>query len=244
MVKIINNISVDCVIFGYAEDKLYIMLTKRELTDPETGNILFSDFTIQGHHVLVGENVDDAAKRVLKDKTGLDNIYLKQFHTFGDTDRLLHPNDRLWSRYITPEVEDYVLTVGYYSLVDKTKVNPDEAHRFTTWFPLDELPELGFDHDKIIEKAMEALQSAVLKEPIAFELLPEKFTLLQVQRLYEAILGVTLDRRNFRKKINQMKYVIPLDEKQNGVPHTPAQYYIFSWDVYHKTKKEKYNISF
>jgi 8-oxo-dGTP diphosphatase len=244
MAKIINNISVDCVVFGYAEDKMYVLLTKRELLDPDTGITLFSDFNIQGHHVLVGENVDGAAKRVLKDKTGLDSIYLKQFYAFGDTDRLLNPHDRLWSRYMTPEVGDYVLTVGYYSLVDKTKVNPDEAHSFTSWFPLDDLPELGFDHGKIIDKAMEALQSAVLKEPIAFELLPEKFTLLQVQRLYEAILGVTLDRRNFRKKINQMKYVIPLDEKQNGVPHTPAQYYIFSWDVYHKTKKEKFSISF
>lgn len=242
--SIINNISVDCVIFGYADDQLYVMLTKREFIDPDTGNILNYDFTIQGAHVLINENVDDAAKRVLKDKTGLDNIYLRQFQTFGNIDRLAQPKDKLWSRLHAPEVEEYVLTVAYYSLVNKSNVNPDEAHGFTSWFPLNDLPELGYDHGIIIGKAVEILQNMVLKEPIAFELLPEKFTLLQVQRLYEAILGVSLDRRNFRKKINQIKYVIPLDEKQNGVPHTPAKYYVFSWDVYHKTKKEKYNISF
>ena len=244
MEKILNNISVDCVIFGYADDSLYVMLTRRELMNAKTGQPLFTDYTVQGHHILTGENVDDAARRVLKEKTGLDNIYLKQFHAFGDISRIQHTNDQLWLKTTYPDVSDYVLTVGYYSLVDKTKVNPDEAHSFSSWFPVAELPELGYDHREIIDKALEALQSAVLKEPVAFELLPEKFTLLQVQRLYEAILGVNLDRRNFRKKINQMKYVIPLDEKQNGVPHTPAQYFIFSWDVYHKTKKEKYNISF
>ncbi len=241
---ITNNISVDCVIFGYAEDNLYVLLTQRALKDPKSGKVIFCDYTLQGHHILSGERIDDAARRVLKEKTGLDNIYLKQFYAFGDKSRTKHRNDQLWLKNTYPEVSEYVLTIAYYSLVDKTKVNPDDEHSFSSWFPIDQLPELGYDHKDIFDRALEALQAAVLREPVAFEMLPEKFTLLQVQRLYEAILGVKLDRRNFRKKINQMKYVIPLDEKQNGVPHTPAQYYIFSWDVYHKTKKEKYNISF
>jgi hypothetical protein len=102
------------------------------------------------------------------------------------------------------------------------------------------LPELGFDHEKILQKALERLRLKLMQEPIGFELLAEKFTLTQVQRLYEAILGTKFDPRNFRKKLSQMKYVIPLDEKQTAVRHKPAQLFIFSRDVYERTRKERY----
>ncbi len=108
------------------------------------------------------------------------------------------------------------------------------------WFPVSDLPELGFDHAAILVKALERLRLKLKQEPIGFELLTEKFTLTQVQRLYEAILGTQFDPRNFRKKISQMKYLIPLDEKQTSVRHKPAKLYIFSRDVYERTRKEKY----
>ncbi len=239
----INNISVDCVIFGFHDRTLSVLLTKRELTDPETGAILISDYTMQGHHVIVGENLDDAAKRVLKEKTGLDNIFLKQFHTFGDTDRLTNKKDQLWLKSMYPMISDYVISVGYYSLVNSSKVTPQPDHPYTRWFPVNKLPELAFDHENIIRKALEHLHREIRYEPIGFELLPEKFTLTELQWLYEAVLGITLDRRNFRKKVAQMKYLIALDEKQNGVAHKPAQLYIFSRDVYERTKKEKLDFS-
>jgi hypothetical protein len=243
MLSIIPNLSVDCVVFGFDYKKLNVLLTKRELRDPLTDEMLFTDYTVQGHHVLVGENLDEAATRVLKDKTGLNNIYLEQFYTFGSTKRMKGQRDQLWVSRMFPMISKHVISVGYYSLVDSLTVMPDPEHHETVWFPVDELPELGFDHEEIIQKALECLRIKLSREPIGFELLPEKFTLTQLQKLYEAILGTKMDRRNFRKKVAQMKYLIPLDEKQTGVAHKPAQVYIFSKDVYTRTKKEKFDFS-
>jgi len=240
---IIPNISVDCVVFGFDYSKLNVLLTKRELVNEETGNIIFTDYTVQGHHVLDGENLNEAAIRVLKAKSGLENIYLEQFYTFGDTDRMMNERDILWTKLAYPMVSQHVISVGFYSLVDSLIVNPDQQHPDTKWFPVDELPELGFDHEKIIQKALSCLRIKLSREPVGFELLPEKFTLTQLQNLYEAVLGIKMDRRNFRKKVAQMKYLIPLDEKQTGVAHKPAQVFIFSKDVYKRTKKEKLDFS-
>lgn len=242
MEPIINNLSVDCIIFGFDNARLSVMLTKRELVDDATQEIIFTDYTVQGHHVLEGENIDAAARRVLKDKTGLDNIYLEQFHTFGEVGRIQNERDQLWIKAKFPTVAAHVVSVGYCALVDSQKVNPDGQHQYTRWFPVDNLPMLGYDHGRMIEKALEFLRAKIQREPLVFELLPEKFTLSQLQNLYECILGVELDRRNFRKKINQMKYIIPLNEKQKGVAHKPAQVFLFSRDVYDRTKKEKFDI--
>lgn len=239
----IPNLSVDCVVFGFDQSKLNVLLSKRELKDKASGDILFTDYTVLGHHVLVGENIDDAAIRVVKDKTGLDNIYLKQFQTFGEVDRISKERDKMWTKLNFPTIADHVITVGYYSLVDSTKVKPDEYHKDSAWFPVDALPELGFDHEKMIRMAQEFLKRRLRREPIGFELLPEKFTISQMQKLYECVFGQRFDRRNFRKKVTQMKYLIPLDEKQKGVAHKPAQVFIFSRDVYDRTKSEKLDFS-
>ena len=243
MKPIIPNISVDCVVFGFDYKSLNVLLTKRELIDLKTKKILFADYTVQGHHLLEGENLEQAAIRVLKDKTGLEDIHLEQFYTFGETDRMLKDRDQLWTNKSYPMVSQHVISVGYYALVDSFKVNPDKKHQQTKWFPANELPELGFDHKKIIQKALSCLRMKLSREPIGFELLPEKFTLTQLQNLYESVLGIKFDRRNFRKKVAQMKYLIPLNEKQKGVAHKPAQVYIFSKDVLERTKKEKFDFS-
>lgn len=239
MRPIIPNLSVDCVVFGFDHDRLNVLLTKRELRNKVTNNVIFTDYTIQGHHVLEDENLDEAAIRVLKDKTGLANIFLEQFYTFGDINRMLHEHDQLWVKKSNLNIAKHVVSVGYYSLVDSAKIIPDQQHQETKWFPVKNLPALGFDHEKIINKALECLRIKLSREPIGFELLPEKFTLTQMQKLYEAVLGTKFDRRNFRKKVAQMKYLISLDEKQKGVAHKPAQVFIFSRDVYDRTKKEK-----
>ena len=243
MNAIIPNLSVDCVVFGFDHNTLRVLLTKRELRDPDTDKVLFVDYTLQGHHVLVNEDLDKAAARVLKDKTGLEGIYLEQFQTFGKTGRMDAEKDKLWVKKTGMNIADHVITIGYLSLVDSDKIKPDQQHPDTQWFPVSGLPDLGFDHTKIIEKALERLRIKVSMEPIGFELLPEKFTITQMQHLYEAILGRKFDRRNFRKKVAQMKYMIPLNEKQKGVAHKPAQVFIFSRDVYERTKKEKLDFS-
>jgi hypothetical protein len=239
MKKIVPNLSVDCVVFGFDHNRLNVLLTKRELKDENTKKVLFTDYTLQGHHILENENLDEAAGRVLKDKTGLENIFLEQFWTFGDINRMKRDRDQLWIQKTNLNISQQVVTVGYYSLVDSSLIMPDQEHQQTKWFPVNKLPVLGFDHEKIINKALECLRIKLSREPIGFELLPEKFTLTQMQKLYEAVLGTKFDRRNFRKKVTQMKYLIPLDEKQKGVAHKPAQVYIFSRDVYDRTKKEK-----
>jgi hypothetical protein len=237
--KIIPNISVDCLVFGFDFERLYVVLKKRELISEETGEVVISDYTLPGHHIRENENADEAANRIIYDITGFDNIYLEQFHCFSSTDRLSKEKDQIWIKHLNLEISNHVFTVGYFSLVDKNRLVLDEEHKNAHWFPIDELPELAFDHLKIFEKGLECLRKKFKLEPIAFELLPERFTLTQLQRLYEAIAGTKYDRRNFRKKISQLKYIIALNEKQNGVPHKPAQVYLFSRDVYDKTKKEK-----
>ena len=238
---IIPNLSVDCVIFGFDSKNLNVLLVERTFTNKQDHSVIFSDFTLTGNHVLEGENPDDAAIRILNDLTGLHDIFLEQFHTFGRTDRLLKEKDQLWIHSLGLNIPDHVITVGYYSLIDCTSVEiSDHQSRNVKWFPVKDLPELAFDHAEILHMALERLQLKLKREPIGFELLSEKFTLTQVQRLYEVILDTRFDPRNFRKKISQMKYVIPLDEKQTAVRHKPAQLYIFSRDVYERTRKERY----
>lgn len=239
--KIIPNISVDCLVFGFdfKTQRLHIVLNKRELISEETGETIISDYTLAGHHILEGETADEAAKRVVYNITGFDNLFLEQFHTFSKVDRLSGEKDQIWIDHLKLNIPEHVFTVGYYALVNKNKLVLDEYHQNAAWFPIDELPPLGFDHEEILEKGIEFLRKKFKLDPIAFELLPERFTMLQLHKLYEAISGITLDNRNFRKKVAKLKYIIPLDEKQKGVAHKPAQVFLFSKEVYEKTKKEK-----
>jgi 8-oxo-dGTP diphosphatase len=242
--EIIPNLSVDCVIFGFDAVSLNVLLVERTLTNNIDKSILFSDYTLTGNHVLFGEEPDHAAHRILKGLTGLDNIYLEQFHTFGEIDRLSEERDQQWIKSLGLNIASHVITVCYFSLINSSMVKlPKHQATAVKWFPVKEIPDLAFDHLKILQKALERLRLKLRQEPIGFELLPQKFTLTQLQNLYEAVLGTVFDPRNFRKKISQMKYLIPLDEKQTGVRHKPAQYYIFSRDVYERTRKEKLDFS-
>jgi hypothetical protein len=238
---IIPNLSVDCVIFGFDSKDLNVLLVERTLSDKKKNKIIFSDYTLTGNHIQIGENPDDAAVRVLNDLIGMHDIYLEQFHTFGSVDRLSKERDQKWTQSLGLNIADQVITIGYYSLIDSTSVEiTNHNSSKVKWFPVKNLPELGFDHEVILRKALERLQLKLKQEPICFELLTEKFTLTQVQLLYEAILGTKLDPRNFRKKLSQMKCIIPLHEKQKAVRHKPAQLYVFSRDIYEKTRKGKY----
>jgi len=237
--KIVPNISVDCVIFGFDFEKLNVLLVEREMKDEKTGKVLIKDHTLTGYHIFEDEDLDSAAARILKGLTGLDNIFLEQFGTFGQLDRVSSPKDKMWLDYINKGFADRVVTVGYLALIDNTKVTLTLKDRNVEWFPVSMVQEMemAFDHKELFYSAMEALRRKVKVEPIAFELLPDYFTISQLQKLYEALLGTSFDKRNFRKKVSQMHYVIPLRKKQQGVPHKPAQYYLFSREVYDKTRK-------
>lgn len=237
--RLMRSVSVDCVIFGFDEDQLKVLLVERILKEKESDNILFKDFTLTGYHIYQNENLDSAAARIVNDLTGLENITLEQFYTFGDLDRLNHQNDKLWIDQIGEDISDRVVSIGYYSLLPTTNINITQKNRDVKWHTINNVKSLAYDHKKILVKAIDHLRYKLSHEPIGFELLPTKFTISQMQKLYEAIFDISYDKRNFRRKVSQMKFIIPLDEYQTAVANKPAQLYMFSRDVYEKTKKER-----
>jgi hypothetical protein len=239
---LIPNVSVDCVVFGFDFTNLNVLLIERNMTIDGT---IYADLKFPGDLMRLDEDLDTSAWRVLKENTGLGNIYLNQLKSFGSPDRLKRkPRDLEWLRQID-HPEEHVVTIAYYSLINITEQRSPELilSDNARWYPVHEIHDLVMDHMDILKNALEHLRSELLNKPIGFELLPEKFTLSQMQKLYEVILGTTFDKRNFRKKILSMKYLIPLNEKQVGVAHKPARLYIFSREVYTKTKKDNFDFS-
>ena len=150
----------------------------------------------------------------------------------------------MWIENQNLSIDNRTITIVYYTLIDNTKVELSNNNmRKANWFPIHKIPELGFDHRAIIDKTLETIRIKARMEPIVFELLPEKFTLTHLQKAYEAIIDSKLDRRNFRKKVSQMRFIVSLDEKQTGVAHKPAQLYFFSREVYERTKKDRFVIT-
>ncbi len=198
------GVSVDCVIFGYDEKDLKVLLIRSDLEEFQ------GMWSLLGDLVRPDEDIDDAPYRVLKQRTGLDDVYLQQVRTFGALNR--HPSGR-------------VITVAYYSLINirhhKLKLTDNEVN----WKRIDEVPKLAFDHKMILDTCIEELRKQIMDEPIIFNLLPEKFSLRQLQDLYQAVLGVQLDRRNFRKKISLKDWLVDLNEMEDDVPHRPGKLY-------------------
>ncbi len=239
--RLMRSISVDCVIFSFNLEELEVLLVERSLVKPGTNDLLFSDLTLTGYHIFEDEDFDSAACRIVKDLTGLENLTLEQFYAFGDLDRLEHVNDQAWLEQFGDVFSKRVVTIGYFALLRHGSFSISPKGRVVNWYPIHKAVNLAYDHDKILAKAVAHLQYKLRYEPVAFDLLPEKFTLSQLQKLYEAVLNTQFDKRNFRKKINTMNYIVPLNEKQKGVAHKPAQLFMFSRDIYNKTKKDRFD---
>ena len=211
-------LTVDCVVFGVHEGRLLVLLIRR-------GQAPFrGDWAIPGGFVDVQESIDDAARRELREETGLTNVYLEQLFTFGAVNR--DPRER-------------VVSVAYYALVRRVEHQAVAASDATQaeWFSVDELPALAFDHDEILQTALARLRAKVRYQPIGFELLPNKFTLTQLQQLYETILGHEIDKRNFRKKLLATPLLKPLEEFASG-RHRAARLYRFDRSQYQKLVKQ------
>ncbi len=241
--EIIPNISIDCAIFGFDFEKLNVLLLERRLENPD-GSLVFSDYSLVGQHILNNESLDEAAARILLESTGLSNIYLEQFYVFGCPKRLDKERAKIWLKSIGKDPNERVITVGYFSLVNTKSVHVSYTQRHASWYEVKNVENLAFDHDQILKKGIEALRHKIKSEPLAFELLPQKFTLSQLQKLYEVVLDITIDKRNFRKKALQSDYIVALSEKQKDVLHKPAQLFMFSRDIYNATKKEDFSFSF
>jgi 8-oxo-dGTP diphosphatase len=214
-------VTVDCVVFGLDDGNLKVLLIQRDL-EPFAGA-----WALPGGFVKLEESLDQAALRELSEETGVSELYLEQLYTFGEPNR--DPRER-------------VITVAYFAIVNlfDHKVKADTDARSAAWFPVDELPELAFDHHAILDAALSRLQAKIRYQPVGFEFLPNKFTLTQVQRLYETILCEELDKRNFRKKILSTGLLVPLNEVEIDVAHRAAQLYRFDAKSYERLKKKGY----
>lgn len=214
--------SIDCVIFGFDGESIRVLLIERA-EDP-----FIHKLALPGDLVQPNEDLEPAAHSVLSSLTGLQDIYMDQLYTFGKVNR--HPLGR-------------IITVAYFALVhiDSITPKPSSFAKSIDWYQLNELPpNLAFDHEEILNKAIERLRRKVQTQPVGFELLPAKFTLSQLRKLYEAILGVEMDKRNFRRKILKTDLILPTDEKQKNVAHKAARYYTFDKIKYEELSAKGY----
>ncbi len=216
-------LSVDCVIFGFDENKLKVLLIRSDLKK------YLDRWSLLGDLVGEKEDLQSAAYRILKQRTGLDDVYLEQVHTFGAVKR--HPAGR-------------VVTVAYCSLINvqhhKLKILDNELH----WHDVLGVSDLAFDHQEIFMACYKWLQKRIQEHPLGFNLLPLKFSLRDLQNLYEAILNTKMDRRNFRKKFFTMDFLIDLDEMEQDVPHRPGKLYKFNYEKYARKEKKWVGIDF
>jgi len=201
-------ISVDSVIFGYTEGELKVALIKRKKS-PFIGK-----WAIPGGFMEKNETVEETALRELKEETGIEDVYLEQFHVFNKPGR---------------DPRGPTITIALFALIqsDSRHLTASEDASKAKWWPAYKIPSLAFDHDEIYAKALEALRVALRTRPLAFELLPKQFTLTHLQDLYEQVFGIALDKRNFRKKIAKMDFIRASGSKTEGERHRPAMLYQF-----------------
>ena len=216
-------VTTDCVIFGFNGERLQVLLIERGI---EPFKALAGAERI---FELMDETAEEGAKRELKEETGLENAYIQQLHTFSAPNR--DPRER-------------VITIAYYALVKIQEVKGGDDAASARWFPLDEIPPLAFDHDYILRMATQRLREQIHFQPIGFELLPEKFTIRELQSLYETILGINFDRRNFSKKMLHLEILNELDETVWPTPKREAKLYKFNSEKYEELKRKGFRIEF
>ena len=221
-------VSVDCVLLGFDGQQLNVLLVRQCKSGglESTGS-----FKLPGSLIDMDEDLDDAARRVLKQLTGLSQIKMTQFKAFGSISRLKNPADSVWlERFHQLEHQvERIVTIAYLSLlrIDRKMNKLDEGYE-AQWFPINKLPMLAFDHKEIIQNSVISIREMTQLDPtVLFRLLPRKFTAAQLRAAIQQVSGKHIDLKNFHKKLSTMPYVIPLDEKETGVQHRAARYYKF-----------------
>ncbi len=216
-------VTTDCVIFGFDGERLQVLLIERGI-EPFKGRWAFP-----GGFIKMDETAEEGALRELKEETGMENAFIQQFHTFSNP--LRDPRER-------------VITIAFYALVRIQEVKGGDDAASARWFPLDEIPALAFDHDHMLRMATQRLLQEIHFHPIGFELLPKKFTLRELQSLYEAILGITFDRRNFAKKMLHLEILNELDETVWPTPKREAKLFSFNACKYEELKRKGFRMEF
>ncbi|MFW0739574.1 MULTISPECIES: NUDIX hydrolase [unclassified Flavobacterium] len=245
--KIIENsenyqpgLSIDCVIFGFHDNQLKVLLIKTSFDDK---------WSLPGGFIPLEEDIDTAAVTVLKERTGMQGIFLRQFATFGRVNRYDQDfGNAVLDHYDIPREEgkwllQRFITIGYYALIDFLKAVPqkENSQEIIEWIDHKEVPELILDHREILDKALTTLRIELNLMPVGYNLLPEKFTIPQLQKLYETILDRKLDRRNFLRKITNIGILKKLDEKKSNVAHKAPNLYTFDTDKYKEVLKNGLN---
>ncbi len=216
-------VTTDCVIFGFDGEKLKILLVQRGI-DPYKGK-----WALPGGFLKPDETAEQGAKRELKEETGLDTAYIEQFHSYTEPDR--DPRER-------------VITIAYLALVKMQEVKGGDDAADARWFAIDNVPQLAFDHDVILRDALARMRERIHFHPIGYDLLPEKFTLKELQTLYESVLDVRFDRRNFAKKMLHLDILVQLDETVWPTPKREANLYKFNLDKYRELKQRGFRLEF
>lgn len=235
--RLLPGISIDCVIIGFNAGTLNVLLNKF---------VDFEKWMIPGGFVHTDENLNDAATRILKTRTGLDKIFLSQFYTFGDCNRTTkaentHILDNGTYEFTSSEwFLKRFISVGYFALVDCSKIDLSimPAQEEVKWFRIDNIPELYADHNKIVEHALVSIRKQLDYIPFGLELLPEKFALSELRLVYETLLGKELDRRNFQRKIMTLDILEKLEEVRKNWGHRTATLYSFNEEKYRKAVEE------
>jgi len=222
-------VSVDCVVLGFDGRQLNVLLVRQREEGTDENSTGY--YKLPGSLIYMHETLDEAAQRVLRQLTGLSQVNLYQFYAFGALNRLDNQRDRVWLEHFhrLEKSLERIVSVGYFSLIriNRTMLQLDKGYE-ACWMPLSDLPQLAFDHNDIISKAMEKIAGVVEAMPeIVFSLLPRKFTASQLFYAYSATTGKTMDIRNFHKKLHTMPFVVPLEEKQKDVNHRAARLYRF-----------------
>jgi ADP-ribose pyrophosphatase YjhB (NUDIX family) len=227
------HVSVDCVVFGFTGEKLKILLLTRTGVSDEG---VYNDMKLPGSVIYENEDLDDAAYRVLHELTGIKNIYLQQFHSFGSPGRTQNPRDKVWLENAIHIKIGRIVTVGYVALIKiGQKLQAISNQYEAKWCDIDEIGILAFDHNLIVSKALEYVRSKLVEDPIGlYELLPKRFTEAELRNLHEIIFGQKVDIRNFHKKFTSLPYIVPLNEKQQNVAHRAARFYRFDKIIYNQ----------
>jgi 8-oxo-dGTP diphosphatase len=229
----LRHLSIDCVIFGFHDNELKVLLLQWKET---------KRWCLPGGFIFKDEHIDDAAVRILKSRTGLSDIYLRQFHAFGDHLRIRGKHGIKNPMGVKGEswLSERFVTIGYWAIVEFSKVKPapDEFSEDCRWWDISKVPELILDHNHILETALQSLRFHLNDYPVGRDLLQEKFTMPDLQRLYETILGKSLDRRNFQKKILSLRILERLKERKTGVAHKAPFLYRFDEKKYQQALKQ------
>lgn len=235
----VPHVSLDCAIFGYHERQLKLLLIKPKFID---------NWCLPGGYIKRTETLVEAANRNVKERTGIDNLFLQQFKTFGDPDRskVSQFDEEKWFEVIGVRIDrtnwliDQTISVGFYAITDFSRTSPrsDIFSINCAWFDIDNLPKLDFDHDEMVHEALHTMRVQLYHYPIGYNLLPEKFTLADIHALYETLLGKKLDASNFPKKLIALGLLERLNEKRSIGPHRAPHLYRFNKERYDEALRE------